>query len=263
MLFQVSWSAEKYEVVRVSELVFFDNGNRVVTDSLIIADKFKKRHSDVKRDIRNLDCSPQFNVSNFARIDYEDARGRKQEKFLITQDGFSFLVMGYTGKQASFYKELYIKEFNRMRNQLQPVKNSYEIDDPIERAKKWIEEREKYEAAEKKATLYEAKAHYVDDVLHSPGSITLTQIAKDYGMSAQRLNKILREAGVQYKVRDQWVLRARYQDKGYVRSQTQTINRSTGNQDTVMHTLWTQRGRAFIHQLLIRKGLVEQQLLEA
>lgn len=101
----------------MSQLVFIEN-NRPVTDSLTVAEVFGKNHKDVLRDIRNLDCSEEFNQRNFAQIEYQDSQNRTYQKYLMTQDGFTFLVMGYTGKEAARFKEMYINEFNRMREQL-------------------------------------------------------------------------------------------------------------------------------------------------
>lgn len=101
----------------MTQLVFIDNG-KTVTDSLTIAEVFGKEHKNVIRDIENLECSEEFNRLNFERIYYTDARNRLKPKYIITQDGFSFLVMGYTGKEAARFKEMYIKEFNRMKGRL-------------------------------------------------------------------------------------------------------------------------------------------------
>ncbi|GAK05196.1 phage Rha protein [Geomicrobium sp. JCM 19037] len=101
----------------MNQLVFIKNQD-VVTDSQTVAKSFGKRHNDVLRDIRNMECSPEFNQRNFAQIDYTDDQNRKYPKYMIKQDGFAFLVMGYTGKEAARFKELYINEFNRMKQQL-------------------------------------------------------------------------------------------------------------------------------------------------
>ncbi|ACT00251.1 Rha family transcriptional regulator [Paenibacillus sp. JDR-2] len=98
-------------------LVFMGNG-RPVTDSLKIAEVFGKEHKNVLRDIANLECSQEFSQLNFEPSDYTNERGRPYTKYLITQDGFSFLVMGYTGKEAARFKEMYIGEFNRMKETL-------------------------------------------------------------------------------------------------------------------------------------------------
>ncbi|GKS14740.1 hypothetical protein YDYSY3_57400 [Paenibacillus chitinolyticus] len=101
----------------MTQLVFIENG-KTVTDSLTVAEVFGKDHDKVMRDIRSLDCSLEFSTANFGESTYMNDRGRTYSKYTITQDGFTFLVMGYTGKEAARFKELYIAEFNRMREQL-------------------------------------------------------------------------------------------------------------------------------------------------
>ncbi|WP_046180356.1 Rha family transcriptional regulator [Domibacillus tundrae] len=101
----------------MNQLVFIQNGS-VLTDSLTVAAVFEKQHKDVMRDIRNLECSEEFNRRNFALVDYTDVRNRVYNKYLIKRDGLAFLVMGYTGKTASEYKEKFILKFNEMEEQL-------------------------------------------------------------------------------------------------------------------------------------------------
>lgn len=66
-----------------------------------IAEYFEKRHDNVLRDIQDLDCSEEFSLLNFEESNYKDPRGKKQPEYLITRDGFMFLVMGFTGKKAA------------------------------------------------------------------------------------------------------------------------------------------------------------------
>ncbi|NWL87592.1 hypothetical protein DMN77_08240 [Paenibacillus sp. 79R4] len=101
----------------MNQLVFIENG-KTVTDSLTVAEVFGKEHKHVLRDIRELECSDDFAQSNFGLSSYQDRSGRTLSKYVITQDGFSFLVMGYTGKEAARFKEMYINAFNKMRDQL-------------------------------------------------------------------------------------------------------------------------------------------------
>lgn len=103
---------------RAGEGWVFVDGKEIVTDSLTVANVFEKQHKDVMRDIRNLECSDEFNRRNFALIDYQDERNRTYKKCLIKRDGLAFLVMGYTGRKASEYKEKYIEEFNKMEQYL-------------------------------------------------------------------------------------------------------------------------------------------------
>lgn len=91
---------------------------QAVTSSLAVADYFIKRHDDVLKKIRALECSPEFTARNFAVSEYTDATGRKLPCYQITRDGFAFLAMGFTGKRAAQFKEAYITAFNQMENTL-------------------------------------------------------------------------------------------------------------------------------------------------
>ena len=94
------------------------------------------------------------------------------------------------------------------------------------------------------------KADYTDMILKNKGLVTITQIAKDYGMSGKEMNKILHERGIQYKQSGQWLLYTQHQGKGYTHSETIDITRSDGMTDVKMTTKWTQKGRLFLYDLL-------------
>lgn len=96
---------------------------------------------------------------------------------------------------------------------------------------------------------------YVDKILSSSGTMATTQIAADYDMSARMLNKILREEGIQHNVNGQWILYRKHMGKGYTSSKTVDIIRSNGEQDTKLNTVWTQKGRLMIHEILTRRGV--------
>ncbi|WP_408956195.1 phage antirepressor KilAC domain-containing protein [Natroniella sp. ANB-PHB2] len=98
------------------------------------------------------------------------------------------------------------------------------------------------------------KADYTDKILKNKSLVTITQIAKDYGMSGQAMNKLLHELGVQYKINNQWLLYATHQGKGYTHSETFQFERSSGQKDTKMYTKWTQKGRLFLYDLLKDNG---------
>jgi len=90
------------------------------------------------------------------------------------------------------------------------------------------------------------KASYYDLILQNKNTVPVTQIAKDYGMSGQALNKLLHELGIQYKLRNTWLLYQEYANRGYTQSRTHTIDADR----SVMHTYWTQKGRLFLYDLL-------------
>ncbi|NDI85062.1 Rha family transcriptional regulator [Undibacterium crateris] len=92
--------------------------DRAVTSSNLIAEKFGKRHADVLRAISKLECSSEFTERNFALSEFYDSTGRKLPCYVIARDGFMFLAMGFTGKDAAKWKEAYIDAFNKMEEEL-------------------------------------------------------------------------------------------------------------------------------------------------
>lgn len=101
--------------------IFADSNDTARVDSLFVAKFFNKRHDTVLRDIKNLDCSDEFNLHNFVETSYKDSQGRKQKAIAMTKDGFTFLVMGYRGKKAAKFKEMYIKRFNEMEQYIKTL----------------------------------------------------------------------------------------------------------------------------------------------
>ena len=102
---------------------------------------------------------------------------------------------------------------------------------------------------------FEPIRQYVDTILESAATLTITQIAADYDLSARSLNKILNEEGVQHMVNGQWILYKRHRGMGYTKSKTIQFTRSDGTPDTKMSTQWTQKGRLFLHNILTARGI--------
>ena len=140
---------------------------------------------------------------------------------------------------------------------------SYMIENPVERAKRWIleyQEKEKLVIENKEQTkviekqsdvINELKPHaeYAERVLEDKKTtLTPTQIAKDFGMAGQGLNALLHDLGVQYKQNGQWLLYAKYQGKGYTESYQADIPHAKPQ------TRWTQAGKKFIHDILRENG---------
>lgn len=107
-------------------------------------------------------------------------------------------------------------------------------------------EREGRLVAEQQVQELKPKATYYDLVLQNKSLLSVSKIAKDYGMSARALNKLLHELGVQYKQGDIWLLYAKHQDKGYTHTSTYALD----EEHSKVTTKWTQKGRLFIYDLL-------------
>ena len=125
------------------------------------------------------------------------------------------------------------------------------------------EEREKRLAAElDKAVLTQQvaelrpKASYYDLILQCPSLLSVTEIAKDYGLSAKALNKMLHDIGVQFNQSGVWILYSKYQSYGYTQTKTQNYSKPDGTQGARVHTYWTQKGRLFLYDVLKRRGVL-------
>lgn len=99
---------------------------------------------------------------------------------------------------------------------------------------------------------------YVDVILNSTDTVTVTQIAADYGLSARALNKILWENHLIHCVNGQWILYKKWMNKGFTKSETIEVTRKDGSTKVVMNTKWTQKGRLKIHEILTAVGIVAE-----
>lgn len=100
------------------------------------------------------------------------------------------------------------------------------------------------------------KVDYLDKILKSKSVVPISYIAKDYGMTAQALNKRLHDLGIQYKIGNTWLLYREHQSFGYTHSKITEFERKDGTLDTSTTMEWTQKGRLFLYELLKKDGLV-------
>lgn len=192
-----------------------------------------------------------------------DSLGRQQEKKFINEGNLYRLIIRSRLKEAQKFErwvfEEVIPSIRKHSGYLTPEKVEEALLNPdtlIRLATDLKDERAKRIAAELTAQKLKPKAEYYDAILSNPGLVTTEQFAKDYGMSAQKMNKTLNELGIQYKRSKQWFLYRKYDGKGYVHSETFPITRSDGTPDVTMYTKWTQKGRLFVYEFLKERGIV-------
>lgn len=137
---------------------------------------------------------------------------------------------------------------------------SYQIKDPIERAKRWIEEQQHTRALEaqteqqaqtigiqqKELTVAAPKVKYYDDTLASTDCLTTTQVADDLGISARVLNQQLSNAGIQYFQSGSWHLKGKYREWQLASTRTYNYIKGDGSTGTKVNLVWNQRGKRFI-----------------
>jgi Rha family phage regulatory protein len=228
------------------------DGSRDVTTSVIVAEIFGKDHDKVCRDIKNLSCSSEFRSANFGESSYRSQQNKEIPMFEMTKDGFSFLVMGYTGGKAGQFKELFIAEFNRrdalLKNPDYIISQAFMLLEGRKRdMENQLESKTKQLAIANEVIQESApKVEYHDQVLQAKDMITTTIIAKDLGMSAIALNELLHKHGVIFKVQGTWVLYQKYASRGYTKSRTYPYYDSNEVLRTKIETYWTEEGRKFI-----------------
>lgn len=225
-----------------------------VVSSRVVANELEREHKNVKRDLEQILIGSDLSALIFSSV-YKDSRGRIQKEYLLTKDGFTLYMFNIQGHNN--FKMAYINKFNEMERQLTQPIASYMIEDPVKRAELWIKEQKEKQQLQlennmqkQKIAEYEPKASYLDTILNNKSLVTVGQIAKDYGMSAQALNKLLHELKVQYKQSGQWLLYSNLHAKGYTHSSTTEIEHKDGSTSVRMNTKWTQKGRLFIYELL-------------
>lgn len=239
----------------MAELVIQSSNGNDVTTSLIVAQVFGKEHKNVLRDIESLSCSEDFNRLNFERITYKDARNREQTAYEMTKDGFSFLVMGYTGSKAGEFKERFINEFNRREALLKDddyilMRSQQILQKRVENLQAENKRLEQQNALQEEQLRQSApKVEYCDKVLSSKGYLTINMIAACSGISDIKLNKFLCQWGIQYKESGVYYLYSKYRDKGFTVHKPHAYTDSLGNIKTKQHMYWTEAGKKFIIEL--------------
>ncbi len=249
------------------DLIVIEQNKELYVDSREVAEMTNKRHADLVRSIESylevLGQNAKLRSDDFfLESSYQAGTGKQYKHYLLTKKGCDMVANKMTGEKGILFTATYVDAFYQMQEQIKQTEitssDSYMIEDPVQRAKRWIEEQQEKLMLEQEIGELKPKADYVDEILKSNGTMTATQIAADYGLSANKLNKILNETRLQRKVGNQWILYKEHMNKGLTKSNTISIVRSDGRQDTKLQTKWTQKGRLKIHEILTEKGYEAQ-----
>lgn len=233
------------------------NGKLVVS-SRVIAEQLGKRHDHIIRDLQKILTNPNVGAL-IIPSEYKDKKGEMRKKYLLTKDGFilyMFNIQGYND-----FKMAYINRFNQMEQQLQ---NKFQVPGSFAEALRLAaDQQEKIETLkldnkikDQQIQELKPKATYYDLILQCKDLLSVTEIAKDYGMSAMAFNKKLHELKVQFKQSGVWFLYQKYASYGYTQTKTQNYNKPDGSQGVSTHMYWTQKGRLFLYDFLKDQGIV-------
>lgn len=249
----------------LKEVGVANNSNSPKMSSREIAELTGKQHRNVMRDCDKLNES--YEKLGMLKIEQgyytlPNTGSQQHRECLLTKTQTLDLMTGYNTelriKVNRRWEELENKQLQKsLPGTFAEALRAYA--DEVEKNEKLVGELEVKNVL---IAEYEPKVTYYDQILASTDTITVTQMAKDYGMSAKELNLLLHDNKIQFKQSGQWILYQKYAKLGYTKSYTTPITYKDGRQGNSIHTRWTQKGRLFLYELLKQKGhlpLIEQE----
>lgn len=245
--------------------------------SLQIAEITGRRHTDVMRAIRNMEPAwEKVSERKFALAEYQDEQGKPRPCYSLNKEECLYIATKFNDEARAKL----IKRWKELEEQHQKPSVPQNYLEALKSLVKAEEEKQQLALENKlkdetiitiskanvelgnKITEMLPKVSYYDRILQSNATMTITQIAQDYGMSAIAMNKELESMRIQHKERGQWILYAQFLKGGYVHSRAVDIIRRDGRHDVKYNTEWTTKGRLFLYEALKGKGilpLIEQE----
>ncbi|MFP7171917.1 phage antirepressor KilAC domain-containing protein [Terribacillus halophilus] len=245
----------------MNDLKLINQDGQVLADSREVATATCKRHDHLIRDIEGyikiLSQNPDLGADDFfIESTYKSGTGKQYKMFYLTKIGCDMVANKMIGAKGVLFTAAYTKKFEEMEKQLQGPKLPGTYREALQQLLIEVEEKEKLETQNLVLTQqvqeFQPKASYYDLVLQNNSLLSVSKIAKDYGMSGISFNRKLHELGVQYKQGDIWLLYAKHQDKGYTQTSTHVIDAEKAK----VSTKWTQKGRLFLYELLKQHGIL-------
>lgn len=212
-------------------------------------------HKNLMAVIRD-EFQEEINQLKIQPVEYTDKKGEKRPMFILNlQQSRQVLV-----RESKFVRKAVIKYIDELESKL---KGQFQVPTSFAEALRLAaEQQEKIEALRnesetQKQIIGELKPikEYVDTILQSEDTMTISQIAADYGLSGIALNKILHEQELIRNIGGQWILYKNYMNRGYTKSETVSIKRKDNTDKIVVNTKWTQKGRLKIHEILTTLGI--------
>lgn len=218
--------------------------------------KSKLEHKDLLKIIR-LEFEEEIGEGKISPTSYKDQWNREQPMFILNlQQSRQVLV-----RESKFVRKAVIKYIDELENKL---KGQFQVPTTFADALRLAaEQQERIEqlaldnkVKEQQISELQPKVLYYDLILQCKDLLSMTVIAKDYGKSAEWMNKKLHELGVQFKQSGVWLLYQKYADKGYTQTKTQNYPKTDGTQGVKIHMYWSQKGRLFLYNLLKNNGIM-------
>lgn len=250
---------QNMEVKIMNQLEIFNFENNEVRTVLVDDEPYfvGKDIAEVLGYINTRDAlSKHVDLEDKHRVAIRDTMGRSQNVVAINESGLYSLIISSKLPNAKKFKRWVTKEV------LPSIRRHgmYAKDELVNNPELFLEVLDNYRAEKEKNKMLVTElketqpiVSYYNEILQSNETLTITQIAADYGMSGRAMNQLLKRLRVQRKVNNQWVLFSDLVRKGLTRSETKRVQ--NGNK-TVVTTRWTQKGRLFLYNTLKKEGIV-------
>lgn len=219
-------------------------------------DRKELQHKSLLEIIRE-EFSEEIGEQKILPSSYKNSQNKEQPMFILNlQQSRQVLV-----RESKFVRKAVIKYIDELESRL---KGQFQVPANFAEALRLAaEQQERIErlaldnkVKDQQILELQPKASYYDLILQCKDLLSMTVIAKDYGKSAEWLNKKLHELEVQFKQSGVWLLYQKYADKGYTQTKTQNYPKSDGTQGAKIHMYWTQKGRLFLYELLKNNGII-------
>ena len=248
----------------MKELQLINENGKLYADSREVAEMIGKRHADLIRSIDNyvsiLANAKLRSLDFFIKSNYIDSKGETRPCYKLTRKGCDMVANKLTGEKGVLFTAEYVTRFEEMEKQIKMKTILPNFNDPVAMARAWADEVEQKQKAltqldqvNKELEEAKPKLSYYDTILNSKGTMSITQIGADYGLSAIKLNQILRDWRLIRKVGGQYILYAEFQNQGLTDSKTVNVEQN-GEIRAYVQTKWTQKGRLKIHEILTSLG---------
>lgn len=210
---------------------------------------------------------PRLKKDGYNQIVVIDSLGRKQNAYFVNEQNLYKVIMRSDKPIAEAFQDWVCGEvlpsirktgtYGIPKTFAEALRLAADQQEMIEEQQKRLEANAtEILALNGKVTEMQPKVTYYDQILSSKNTILTTQIAKDYGYSAQRFNKLLESLHIQYRLRSQWLLYAEHAGKGYTKSVTVSYKHIDGTMGSRMQTVWTQKGRLFLYEELKKNNVL-------
>lgn len=224
---------------------------QLVVSSRQVAEHFEKQHKHVLSTVESLKAENSAVTPMFCETTYTAGTGKAYKEYLMNRDGFMLLAMGFTGKKALEWKIKYIQAFNAMEKALKQHSPSYLLEDPIERAQRWIEEQQEKKLA--LAALEESKPKVAtyDALVSNEGYVGLREMAKMLGYPVNKMGAYVCEIGMCYKQGSIYYPYAQFNNNGMCVGKW---HKAKWTSKGGMKTVWSLEGVEYVRKSLERIG---------